>query len=38
MDCSTNPKQKARIAAGAVASLVIVAWLTVLAVAWLSAG
>jgi hypothetical protein len=37
MDRPTTLKDKARIAAGAVASLVIVAWLTVLAIALLSA-
>jgi len=36
-DRPTTPKEKARIAAGAVASLVIVAWAIVLAIAFLSA-
>jgi hypothetical protein len=37
MDRPTTLKEKARITAGAVASLVIVAWLIVLAIAFLSA-
>jgi hypothetical protein len=37
MDPPTTLKEKARITAGAVASLVIVAWLIVLAIAFLSA-
>lgn len=37
MDRPTTPKEKARITAGAVASLVMVAWLIVLALAFLSA-
>lgn len=37
MDRPTTLKEKTRIAAGAVASLVIVAWLIVLAIAFLSA-
>jgi len=34
---SYKPKEKAKITAGAVASLVIVGWLAVLAIAYLSA-
>jgi hypothetical protein len=36
MDRPTTLKEKARLAAGAVASLVIVAWVIVLAIAFLS--
>jgi hypothetical protein len=35
---SYTPKEKAKITAGAVAALVIVAWLAIIALALLSAG
>jgi hypothetical protein len=36
MDLPTTPKEKARIAAGAIASLVIVGWMVALAIAILA--